>query len=141
MSLGARAARPSESKRYAERDGAQNARTSRAIALDALDALDAGGDGGDGVTHLVRADEAEGSPLRVLRDADRARLERFALSTSLQSLERVSSLIDHEQALGAPLSALVGLGFEERVAPRRRRHDPRMAIQAQMTARSLLRTP
>ena len=53
---------------------------------------------GDGVTHLVRAGEAEGSPLRVLRDADRARLERFALSTSLQSLERVSSLIDHDQA-------------------------------------------
>jgi hypothetical protein len=53
---------------------------------------------GDGVTHLVRAGEAEGSPLRVLRDADRARLERFALSTSLRSLERVSSLIDHEQA-------------------------------------------
>ncbi len=53
---------------------------------------------GDGVTHLVRAGEAEGSPLRVLRDADRARLERFALSTSLHSLERVSSLIDHKQA-------------------------------------------
>lgn len=53
---------------------------------------------GDGLTHLVRAREAEGSPLRVLRDADRARLERFALSTSLQSLERVSSLIDHRQA-------------------------------------------
>ena len=53
---------------------------------------------GDGVTHLVRAGEAEGSPLRVLRDADRTRLERFALSTSLQSLERVSSLIDHEEA-------------------------------------------
>jgi hypothetical protein len=53
---------------------------------------------GDAVTHLVRAGEAEGSPLRVLRDADRTRLERFALSTSLRSLERVSSLIDHEQA-------------------------------------------
>lgn len=53
---------------------------------------------GDGVTHLIRAGEAEGSPLRVLRDADRARLERFALSTSLYSLERVSSLIDHEEA-------------------------------------------
>ena len=53
---------------------------------------------GDGVTHLVRAGEAEGSPLRVLRDADRARLERYALSTSLHSLERVSSLVDHEQA-------------------------------------------
>jgi hypothetical protein len=34
----------------------------------------------------------------VLRDADRARLERFALSTSLHSLERVSSLIGHEEA-------------------------------------------
>lgn len=53
---------------------------------------------GDGVTHLIRAGEAEGSPLRVLRDADRARLERFALSTSLHSLERVSSLIGHEEA-------------------------------------------
>lgn len=53
---------------------------------------------GDGVAHLIRAGEAEGSPLRVLRDADRARLERFALSTSLHSLERVSSLIDHEEA-------------------------------------------
>lgn len=53
---------------------------------------------GDGVTHLIRAGEAEGSPLRVLRDADRARLERFALSTSLYSLERVSSLIDHDEA-------------------------------------------
>ncbi len=53
---------------------------------------------GDGVTHLIRAGQAEGSPLRVLRDADRARLERFALSTSLHSLERVSSLIGHEEA-------------------------------------------
>ena len=53
---------------------------------------------GDGVTHLVRAGEAEGSPLRVLRDADRARLERYALSTSLHSLERVTSLLDHDQA-------------------------------------------
>lgn len=53
---------------------------------------------GDGVTHLIRAREAEGSPLRVLREADRARLERFALSTSLRSLERVSSLIGHDEA-------------------------------------------
>ncbi len=53
---------------------------------------------GDGVTHLIRAGEAAGSPLRVLRDADRARLERFSLSTSLQSLERVSSLINHDEA-------------------------------------------
>lgn len=53
---------------------------------------------GDGVSHLIRAGKAEGSPLRVLRDADRARLERFALSTSLRSLERVSSLIGPEDA-------------------------------------------
>ncbi len=53
---------------------------------------------GDGVMHLIRAGESEGSPLRVLRDADRARLERFALSTSLSSLERVSSLIDHDES-------------------------------------------
>lgn len=53
---------------------------------------------GDGVSHLIRAGNVEGSPLRVLREADRARLERFALSTSLRSLERVSSLIDHREA-------------------------------------------
>lgn len=53
---------------------------------------------GDGVTHLIGAGEAEGSPLRVLRDADRTRLERFTLSTSLHSLERVSSLIGHDEA-------------------------------------------
>jgi hypothetical protein len=52
----------------------------------------------DGVSHLIRAGEAKGSPLRVLREADRARLERFALSTSLSSLERVSSLIGHDEA-------------------------------------------
>lgn len=53
---------------------------------------------GDGASHLVRAGEPAGSPLRVLRDADRARLERYALSTSLRSLERVSSLINRQEA-------------------------------------------
>jgi hypothetical protein len=53
---------------------------------------------GDGIRHLIRAGNTEGSPLRVLREADRARLERFALSTSLHSLERVSSLINHKEA-------------------------------------------
>lgn len=53
---------------------------------------------GDGVSHLIRAGNAKGSPLRVLREADRARLERFALSTSLRSLERVSSLINPTEA-------------------------------------------
>lgn len=53
---------------------------------------------GDGVSHLIRAGNAKGSPLRVLREADRARLERFSLATSLRSLERVSSLIDPKEA-------------------------------------------
>jgi len=53
---------------------------------------------GDGVTHLIRASNAEGSPLRVLREADRTRLERFALSTSLRSLERVTSMVNHREA-------------------------------------------
>jgi hypothetical protein len=48
--------------------------------------------------HLTRAGKADGSPLRVLRDADRVRLEHFALSTSLESLERVSVLVDKAEA-------------------------------------------
>lgn len=53
---------------------------------------------GDGLAHLIRASNTQGSPLRVLREADRARLERFALSTSLRSLERVTSMINREEA-------------------------------------------
>ena len=45
-------------------------------------------------THLVRVSKSEGSPLRVLRDADRTRLERFALSNHLRSLDRISCLVD-----------------------------------------------
>ena len=65
---------------------------------------------GDGVSHLIRANEAAGSPLRVLREADRARLERFSLSTSLSSLERVSSLINHDEARGLVRSSLERVG-------------------------------
>ncbi len=65
---------------------------------------------GDGVSHLIRAGQAEGSPLRVLREADRARLERFALSTSLHSLERVSSLIGHEDARSLVRNSLERIG-------------------------------
>lgn len=65
---------------------------------------------GDGVSHLIRAGEAEGSPLRVLREADRARLERFALSTSLASLERVSSLIGHDEARRLVRDSLARVG-------------------------------
>ena len=60
--------------------------------------LDAATLHGDGASHLIRARQSAGSPLRVLREADRARLERFALSTSLRSLERVSSLVDAKEA-------------------------------------------
>jgi hypothetical protein len=52
----------------------------------------------DGATQLIRASGGEGSPLRVLRDADRTRLERFALSTSLRTLERASVLVSPEEA-------------------------------------------
>lgn len=52
----------------------------------------------DGATHLIRARDAEGSSLRVLRDADRTRLERFALSTSLRTLERATVLLDAKEA-------------------------------------------
>ncbi len=62
------------------------------------------------VRHLIRAGKAEGSPLRVLRDADRTRLERFALSTSLQSLERVSSLVDAKWALECVRNTLDRVG-------------------------------
>lgn len=65
---------------------------------------------GDGVSHLIRAGEAEGSPLRVLREADRVRLERFALSTSLSSLERVSSLIGHDEARNLVRGSLERVG-------------------------------
>lgn len=65
---------------------------------------------GDGVSHLIRAGQVEGSPLRVLREADRARLERFSLSTSLSSLERVSSLINHDEARELVRSSLERVG-------------------------------
>ncbi len=52
----------------------------------------------DGAMHLIRARDGEGSPLRVLRDADRTRLERFALSISLRTLERATVLLDSEEA-------------------------------------------
>src|SRR5690606_20471351 len=51
-----------------------------------------------GVSHLIRAGQEQGSPLRVLRDADRARLERYALNTALRSLERIAELTDREVA-------------------------------------------
>lgn len=53
---------------------------------------------GEGAGHLIRARQQAGSPLRVLRQADRAKLERYALSTSLHSLERISSLVDGQEA-------------------------------------------
>lgn len=52
----------------------------------------------DTAKHMIRAGGGVGSPLRVLRDADRARLERFSLGTSLQSLERISALVNRREA-------------------------------------------
>lgn len=52
----------------------------------------------NGAMHLIRAGGGEGSPLRVLRDADRTKLERFALSTSLRTLERASVLVSLNEA-------------------------------------------
>jgi predicted amidohydrolase len=51
-----------------------------------------------GATSLVKASKSEGSPLRVLRDADRTRLERFALATHLRSLDRISHLVSRSDA-------------------------------------------
>ena len=48
----------------------------------------------DAVAQLVRAQRGGNSPLRALRDADRAKLEHFALSNSLRSSERISSLVE-----------------------------------------------
>lgn len=64
----------------------------------------------DGATHLIRAGAGEGSPLRVLRDADRTKLERFALSTSLRTLERASVLVDVDDAQGLVRRTLARVG-------------------------------
>jgi len=53
---------------------------------------------GDGVSHLIRATEERASPLRVLRNADRTRLERFALSISLKTLDLASTLLSRGEA-------------------------------------------
>jgi hypothetical protein len=64
----------------------------------------------DVATQLVRAGAGKGTPLRVLRDADRAKLEQFALSTTLRSLERVSVLVDLESARGLARQTLETIG-------------------------------
>jgi len=51
----------------------------------------------DPTSHLVHAG-APGRPLTVLREADKAKLERFGVSTVLRSLERASVLVDQESA-------------------------------------------
>ena len=54
---------------------------------------------------LVRVG-APGRPLTVLRDVDRSRLEHFALSIRLRSLERMSVLVDNKHARPLIQSAL-----------------------------------
>ena len=53
----------------------------------------------DKALKLVSACKVDSSPLRVLRDADRLHLKHFALSTTLASLERASSLLDPNAAI------------------------------------------
>ena len=55
--------------------------------------------------NLIRAG-VPGRPLTVLRDVDRSRLEHYALSTRLRSLERVSVLVDNKHAVNLVRSAL-----------------------------------
>ena len=52
---------------------------------------------GDGLQSLIQAGPP-GRPLTVLREADRATLKHFELSTRLQSLERASVLLDKKSA-------------------------------------------
>ena len=52
----------------------------------------------DGASKLIRARQKQGTPIRVLRDADRVRLEHFTTSNTLRSLERVSQLVSAEEA-------------------------------------------
>lgn len=50
---------------------------------------------------VVRAGTAENDRVRVLRDADRAKLHRLELSTALASLDKVSRLVETSDARGA----------------------------------------
>jgi hypothetical protein len=52
----------------------------------------------DAASRLIRARQKQGTPLRVLRDADRAKLEHFAVSNTLRSLERISQLVSADDA-------------------------------------------
>jgi len=54
----------------------------------------------DAARRLIRTAKGGASPLRVLREADRATLERFSLATMLRSLERISCLVDVDDARG-----------------------------------------
>ncbi|WP_165831544.1 RNA-directed DNA polymerase [Abyssibacter profundi] len=51
----------------------------------------------EAAANLIRASRDGQSSLRVFRDADRAKLERFALSTSIATFERASSMIDPDE--------------------------------------------
>lgn len=58
---------------------------------------------------IIRAGKDTASPVRSLRDADRVKLEHFALSTTLSSIERVSLLVENNDARQLVRSALEGL--------------------------------
>lgn len=53
---------------------------------------------GDLTRHLAPTARPDESPLRVLRDADRVRLEQMSLGAGLRTLERISSLVVEDEA-------------------------------------------
>ena len=55
---------------------------------------------------LFGVGKADGSPIRVLRDADRAKLQHFSVSIGLRSIEQVSLLINVRDARAATLRTL-----------------------------------
>ncbi len=59
------------------------------------------------IDQLINAGRADGTPLRVLRDADRIKIQHFALSNMLHSLQRTSAMVDPESA-----SDLVGRALD-----------------------------
>ncbi len=58
---------------------------------------------------IIRAGKDAGTPVRSLRDADRTKLEHFALSTALSSLERMSTLVNNQDARRIVKGAVQGL--------------------------------
>lgn len=61
----------------------------------------------DSAARVAHTRKEDGTPIRALRDADRVRLQKFALSTALASLERVAELTDATSARAAAIATQV----------------------------------